>query len=69
MVNLPVTIHLDKNRLRPEKSEVGRLLSDNTLAQQQLNWIPQVSLDEGLSLTIEWIRDNLEINRGEKYEI
>ena len=69
LVDKPVTIHLDKNRLRPEKSEVGRLLSDNSLAQQQLNWIPQVPLDEGLSLTIQWIRDNLENNSGGKYEI
>ena len=69
MVNRPVTIHLDENRLRPEKSEVGRLLSDNSLAKKQLKWIPQVSLDKGLSLTIQWIRDNLDKNLNGKYEI
>ena len=39
----------DKQRMRPELSEVLKLVSDNTLAQQKMNWSPQVSLDAGLS--------------------
>lgn len=52
-------IIIDKERLRPEKSEVLRLLSDNRKAAQELGWKPEVSLKEGLALTIEWIRQNL----------
>lgn len=52
-------IVIDKERLRPEKSEVVRLLSDNCKATQELGWKPEVSLKEGLSLTIEWIRQNI----------
>ncbi|NUQ84517.1 MAG: GDP-mannose 4,6-dehydratase [Anaerolineales bacterium] len=54
-----VRITEDRRRLRPEASEVLRLVSDNSLAVQRLGWKPSVALDEGLRLTIEWIRDNL----------
>ena len=56
MVGRPVRIELDPTRLRPEKSEVQRLLSDNRLAQEKLNWKPRVTLTQGLQQTIEWIR-------------
>jgi NAD dependent epimerase/dehydratase len=46
-----------EERSRPEGSEVQRLLSDNSLAKELTSWSPQVSLDEGLALTIEWFRD------------
>jgi len=51
----PIEIVVDSERLRPEKSEVTRLLSDNRLAKEVLGWVPQVSLREGLFKTIEWI--------------
>ncbi|MCD4671626.1 MAG: SDR family NAD(P)-dependent oxidoreductase [Anaerolineaceae bacterium] len=35
-------------RLRPEKSEVNRLLADHTLATELLGWRPRVTLEEGL---------------------
>lgn len=59
LIGRDVQIELDADRLRPEKSEVQRLLSDNRKAQQQLGWQPQVSLDEGLQRTIDWMKINL----------
>lgn len=53
-------IHIDASRLRPEKSEVQRLLSDNHRAKELLGWQPQVTLHEGLQKTIDWIRENLD---------
>ncbi len=61
-------VAIDKERLRPEKSEVQRLLSDNRLARQYLGWKPNVSLREGLQRTIEWIRQNLERYRPSVYQ-
>ena len=52
-------IVIDQERLRPEKSEVLRLLSDNRKAAQELGWKPEVSLKDGLAITIDWIRQNL----------
>jgi dTDP-glucose 4,6-dehydratase len=63
-----VEITIDPVRLRPERSEVLRLLSDNTLARQTLGWKPEVSLDEGLDQTIDWIKTNLDFYRIGKYE-
>jgi len=55
-----VRIETEAQRLRPQKSEVGRLLSDNRLATQLMGWEPQIDLDEGLRRTIAWIREHLD---------
>ncbi|MCM1349076.1 MAG: NAD-dependent 4,6-dehydratase LegB [Firmicutes bacterium] len=44
----------DPERLRPSKSEVRRLLGDNTLITQLTPWRPRVTLEEGLKSTIDW---------------
>jgi NAD dependent epimerase/dehydratase len=49
----------DEARLRPAGSEVERLLCDNTRAREWTGWAPQVSLEEGLRRTSDWIRDHL----------
>lgn len=58
MVDHPVEVVIDPARLRPEKSEVQRLISDNRLALEALGWSPQVSFEDGLQKTFEWIREN-----------
>lgn len=58
IVGRHVPITLDEQRLRPEKSEVDRLLSDNSLARQHLDWRPQVSLVDGLRKTVDWIAEH-----------
>jgi dTDP-glucose 4,6-dehydratase len=63
------TVESEAIRLRPEKSEVERLLADNTLAKQILGWEPRVSLEEGLEKTIAWLRDNLHRYQPDKYAI
>ena len=64
--NLP--IRQDPDRLRPEKSEVMRLLSDNTKARESLGWTPTIDLEEGLTRTIAWISDHLDRYRIGTYE-
>jgi NAD dependent epimerase/dehydratase len=48
----------DAARERPAKSEVFKLVSDNSKAKRLMGWEPQVPLDEGLLRTIEFVRDN-----------
>lgn len=69
LVGRPVTIAVESERLRPEKSEVMRLLSDNGLARRVLGWEPVYSLDEGLRETIAWIADHLDFYHVGRYEI
>ena len=47
------------DRIRPEKSEVNRLLGCNEKILRLTNWKPQYSLDEGLENTIEFLKRNL----------
>lgn len=56
-------------RVRPEQSEVERLLADNTVARRVLDWSPAVSLEEGLRRTIEWIREQRDVYRLRAYAI
>jgi nucleoside-diphosphate-sugar epimerase len=51
-----IEIQTESARLRPAASEVMHLLSDNRKAAELLGWAPQVSLDEGLQATIDWLR-------------
>lgn len=64
-----VRIICDEERLRPEKSEVNRLLADNTKIKELTSWSPQYTLDEGLKETIEWISNNLKHFKTDIYNI
>ena len=55
----PVDLLIEPERLRPEKSEVTRLLSDNSRARQVLGWEPLVNISDGLSRTYQWISEHL----------
>ncbi len=63
-----IRIETDSQRLRPDRSEVMRLVSDNALARKELGWQPRVSLEEGLDCTIEWIRKHLDLYHAGSYE-
>lgn len=59
----------ENTRSRPENSEVDRLCADNRKALDLLGWTPQHSLEDGLTKTIEWIRENNERYRPGFYVI
>ena len=63
----PIEVESDEARLRPAKSEVGRLLAGTALAQRLFGWEPKFSLDEGLDRTITWVRANLSAFRTDQY--
>ncbi len=52
-------VEVEDRRVRPEKSEVMRLLADTGLAKALFQWAPRYTLEEGLKETIEWYRANL----------
>ena len=62
---------MDKQRVRPEKSEVFRLWCDNTLINEFTGFTPQIGIRQGLQRTIDWITqpDLLEIYKTEIYNV
>ena len=68
-VGRQVKVVVESKRLRPEGSEVTRLLSNNILAREMLGWHPEVALDQGLEKTIQWIESHLENYRVGQYEL
>jgi NAD dependent epimerase/dehydratase len=55
-----VPVALREERLRPETSEVERLVADWSKARTLLQWQPQIDLAEGLRRTIEWLGESLD---------
>jgi NAD dependent epimerase/dehydratase len=64
-----IMIQTEEQRLRPKKSEVNRLLADNTKAGQLVNWKPDYTLDQGLAITVEWIKENLDKYKAQIYNL
>lgn len=64
-----VEIVFDANRLRPDASEVDRLLADPTRAAEIAGWRAEVSVDEGLRRTIAWISEHFHQYRPAEYAI
>lgn len=60
-------IEVDPERERPGTSEVERLLANASLARQTMGWEPRVSLEDGLQLTIDFIRHHLSRYRSGSY--
>ncbi len=65
VVGCQATAREDVRRLRPDASEVLVLESDPARAAERLGWAPQVSLEEGLRHTAEWIRTHLDAYKTE----
>lgn len=56
LIGVDMPIVQEAQRMRPEGSEVLKLVSDNSLARLRLGWTPRVSLDDGLRRTIAFFR-------------
>lgn len=70
-INPSATIFTENKRLRPEKSEVERLLGSNEKIKILTDWQQQYSLREGLNETIEWFsnKENLKKYKSDIYNI
>jgi NAD dependent epimerase/dehydratase len=66
ILDVDVQIITEEQRIRPQSSEVERLWSDNSKLYKLTQFKPQVGIEEGLRLTIEWFK--CDSNR-EKYKV
>ena len=68
-INPSARIICDEQRVRPEKSEVNRLLGCNEKIKRLTNWKPQYTFEEGLAETIEFLRNNLDKYKADIYNV
>jgi NAD dependent epimerase/dehydratase len=59
----------DEQRMRPEKSEVERLVCNGEKARLMLGWQARVTLEEGLRRTIDWIRAHRDRYKPSLYNV
>lgn len=70
-----ITILSDEVRMRPQNSEVERLVADNSRALRELNWKPRYCGEEGfveaLKETIKWFShiENIDKYQSHRYTI
>ena len=68
-INPDARIICDEQRLRPEKSEVGRLLGSNVKIKELTDWKQQYTFEQGIAATIEWMRRNMEYYKADLYNV
>ncbi len=68
-INPEAKIICDGQRLRPENSEVNRLMGANEKIRRLTGWKPQYMLEQGIGETIRWMRDHMEQYKADIYNI
>lgn len=68
-INPNAKIVCEEERMRPEKSEVNRLLGSNEKIKKLTEWYPKYTFSEGLAETIEFFRKNLDKYKVDIYNV
>ena len=68
-INPSAQIVCDEQRLRPEKSEVNRLLGCNEKIRRLTDWTPHDTFEQGLAETIEFFRHNMDHYKVDIYNL
>jgi nucleoside-diphosphate-sugar epimerase len=69
LMNVNIKIISDTKRIRPDASEVERLVCDNNKIIAKTTWKPAYTLNKGLSETIEFLKENLEFYKPDIYNV
>ncbi len=71
LMNSDVKFIVDEERIRPDKSEVYRLWCDNSKINKLTGFKPEVSIEEGLTRTINWLKqsENLSKYKSDIYNV
>lgn len=68
-INPAARIVTDEARLRPEKSEVNRLLGDAAKLRAMTNWQPAYTFEQGIAETVAFLRENLNQYKADIYNL
>ena len=71
LMHTEITIESTEERIRPEKSEVDRLVCDNTKLLKYTSWKSNYTLEKGIIKVIEWMKnhDNLNMYKADQYNV
>lgn len=69
LVERDVTVTFSETRARPPASEVEQLLADRGKAKRLLAWEPEISFEEGLRRTIDWLAGSLDAYKPSLYNV
>jgi len=69
IANPNARITCEEERIRPQKSEVLKLVCDNTQARKVAGWNPKYSLEDGLAITIAWMKEHLGTYKAGTYTV
>ena len=61
LMEIDITIDISEERVRPENSEVERLVCDNSKLLKHTLWKPQYNLEKGISDVIKWMKNSANI--------
>jgi NAD dependent epimerase/dehydratase len=67
LMNTKITVTQESERMRPDNSEVERLLANSSKLQSMTAWKPRVSLDQGILKTIEWVKESKYAATSDRY--
>lgn len=68
-INPEAKIVCDEQRLRPDKSEVERLLGSNKKIRELTRWEPRYSFEQGIAETIEFLKKNMSRYKTDIYNV
>lgn len=69
LLDVNIEVEKENQRVRPDSSEVEKLLCDNKKIIMNTNWKPDYNIDSGLLETIEWIKNNLQLYKADIYNV
>lgn len=68
-LNPNARIICEEERLRPKNSEVNRLLGSNEKIKRLTRWEPKYTFEEGLTETINWIKEHMDMYKSDIYNV
>jgi len=71
LMKIDINIKSSRERIRPENSEVEKLVCDNSKLMEHTSWKPKYTLEQGINKVIEWLKNtqNLKLYKSEQYNV
>ena len=68
-LNSKANITKEKQRIRSTRSEVNRLVCDNSKILKNTLWKPEIKIEKGLDMTINWYKKFKDLFKHDIYHV